>query len=192
VLTGIVQQDANDLLNTAAPCGVKRSSGIGVWDKLDAGAVVQLLPGMWGMFRVRWVRVVEALQCVIDVAGHGQVNGALVIVPVKGKAAVARGMPVLGDLVLFLESIEEVHGIVVGGVAYGKLIHDQGKAHIPGVMLPEAGSEWAGVVPMGKEEALEVFVGDAAGLWEAIHAFSDFHIDMAIVDKVMELVVVHD
>ncbi len=45
---------------------------------------------------------------------------------------------------------------------------------------------------MGKEQALEVFVGSAAGLWEAIHAFPDYHIDVSIVDKVMELVVVHD
>ncbi len=45
---------------------------------------------------------------------------------------------------------------------------------------------------MGKEQALEVFVGNAASLWEAVHAFLDFDIDVAIVDKVMELVVVHD
>ena len=45
---------------------------------------------------------------------------------------------------------------------------------------------------MGKEQALEVFIGNAASLWEAIRAFPDFHIDMSIVDKVMELVVFHD
>ncbi len=76
------------------------------------------------------------LQHAVDVAGHGQVNGALVIVPGKGKAAVACGMPILGDLVLLLESSEEVHGIITVGVADGKGIHDQGKAHIPGVMPP--------------------------------------------------------
>ncbi len=45
---------------------------------------------------------------------------------------------------------------------------------------------------MGKEQALEVFVGDVAGLREAIHVLSDFHIDVSIVDKVVELVVFHD
>ncbi len=132
----IIQQDSNDLLNAASPCGVKHSSGIGVWDKLDAGTIVWLLPGMWGMFWVHRVRVVEALQCTVDVAGHGQVDSVLVIVPGKGKATVSHGMPILGDLVLFLESSEEVHGIIAVGVAYGKVIHDQGKAHIPGVMVP--------------------------------------------------------
>jgi len=70
------------------------------------------------------------------VAGHGQVDGALVIVPGKGKAAVACGIPILGDLVLLLESREEMHGIIAVGVADDKVIHNQGEAHIPGVMLP--------------------------------------------------------
>jgi len=35
-------------------------------------------------------------------------------------------------------------------------------------------------------------MGDLAHLREPIHALSDFHIDMAIVDKGMQLVVVHD
>jgi len=35
-------------------------------------------------------------------------------------------------------------------------------------------------------------IGDLAHLREPIHAPSDFHIDMAIVDKGMQLIVVHD
>lgn len=45
---------------------------------------------------------------------------------------------------------------------------------------------------MGKEQALEVFIGNAAGLWEAVHAFPDFHIYVSVADKVVEIVVVHD
>jgi len=45
---------------------------------------------------------------------------------------------------------------------------------------------------VGKEQVLEVFVGDASSLREDIHAFPDFHIDVAIVDKVVEFVVFHD
>ncbi len=45
---------------------------------------------------------------------------------------------------------------------------------------------------MGKEQVLEVFIGNAAGLRETVHAFADFHIDVVIVDKVVELVVFHD
>jgi len=67
----IIQQDSNDLLNAAAPRGIKHSSGIGVWGKLDAGAIVRWLPGMWGMFWVCRARVVETLQCTVNVAGHG-------------------------------------------------------------------------------------------------------------------------
>ena len=45
---------------------------------------------------------------------------------------------------------------------------------------------------MRKEQALEVFVGNTAGLREAVHAFLHFHIDVSVVDKVVELVVFHD
>jgi len=176
----------------AAPCGIKCSGGVRVGDKLDVCTIVRLLPGMWGMFWVRRVRVAKALECTVDVAWHGQVDGALFIIPGKGEAAVACGIPILGDLVLFLESGEEMHGIISVGVTDGEVIHDQGKAYIPGVMSPEAGSERTGVVTVRKEQALEVFVGNASGLREAIHAFPDFHIDVAIVDKVMEFIVFHD
>lgn len=34
-------------------------------------------------------------------------------------------------------------------------------------------------------------MGDAAGLWEAVHAFSNLSIDVAAVDLIMEVVFVH-
>jgi len=37
-----------------------------------------------------------------------------------------------------------------------------------------------------------VVIGNAPGLGKAVHAFADFHIDVAFVDKVVELVMVHD
>jgi len=64
------------------------------------------------------------------------------------------GIPILGDLVVLLESGEEMHGIITVGVADGKVIHDQGKTHIPGVVSPEARSEWTGAVTVRKEQAL--------------------------------------
>ncbi len=134
----------------------------------------------------------KALECTVNVTGHGQVDGVLVIIPGKGVAAVTGGIPILGDLVVLLESSEEMRGIIAIGVVDGKVIHDQGKLHIPSVMAPEARSEWTGVITMKWEQALEVVISEASGLWEAIHAFPDFHIDMAIVDKVMEIVMVHD
>jgi len=39
---------------------------------------------------------------------------------------------------------------------------------------------------------LELIISKLACLREAIHAASDLHVDMAIVDKCMQLVVVHD
>jgi len=72
-----------------------------------------------------------------NVAVHGQCSRAWIGQRcTEGKATVAHGIPILGDLVLFLECSEEVHGIVAVGIAYGKVIHNQGKAYIPGDMSP--------------------------------------------------------
>ena len=45
---------------------------------------------------------------------------------------------------------------------------------------------------MWQKEFLEVVIGDATSLREAVHAFANFHIYVTIVDEVMEVVVLHD
>ncbi len=36
------------------------------------------------------------------------------------------------------------------------------------------------ILPMFGKWFLEEFVGKNAGLWEAVHAFADFHVDVSI------------
>jgi len=39
---------------------------------------------------------------------------------------------------------------------------------------------------------LQLVIGNLAGLWKAIHTPSNFHVDVTVVDKVMQFVVIHD
>jgi len=58
------------------------------------------------------------------------------------------GIPIFGDLVMGVQGSEKVSGVILVGVAYGKVIHDQSELDVSGVMLPQAWGEWAGVVAM--------------------------------------------
>jgi len=45
---------------------------------------------------------------------------------------------------------------------------------------------------MGEEQLLKMIVGNAASLGKAIHTLADLHINVAFVDEIVELVMVHD
>jgi len=49
--------------------------------ELDSGTIQRLLPGMRGMFRVVRQWVLEPLEGSFDVSWHGQVHGAVSVVP---------------------------------------------------------------------------------------------------------------
>jgi len=55
--------------------------------------------------------MLEALEGVLDVSGHGDIAGALVVVPIDGETTVAAAGPVLAHLVLLFECRHEVLGV---------------------------------------------------------------------------------
>jgi len=78
------------------------------------------------------------------------------------------------------------------GVLDSKVINHQGKSKWPGVMHPQPGCDWAGMIATGCQKHLELVISQFAGLWQTTHAPSDFNIDLAIVHQQLELVVLHD
>jgi len=80
--------------------------------------------------------MMEALQGTIDVPWHGEVDGALGVVPAETETAIPGGVPILGDLILLPQGGQEMHGIIAGGVPNSKIVYDQGEADIPGGVAP--------------------------------------------------------
>ncbi len=58
-------------------------------------------------------------------------------------------------------------------------------------MLVERRSTLDRTVSKGDEVLSELVVGNASGLFEARHAFSDFNVDVSVVDKVKKMVLVN-
>ena len=111
-------------------------------------------------------RMLEFVQCCLEIFWHGDVAGACGIVPVDGDSAEEGTGPVNGDGVEFLEGLDEVVGVLFADVLDPKVINDKGENYGLGVVLPESGGSGnRGETKMGKV-IFESVICDAAGLFE--------------------------
>ena len=95
------------------------------------------------------------------------------IVPVDGESAEEGTSTVDGDGVDFWEGLDEVVGVLFFDVLDAKVVNDEGEKYGLSVVLPQRrGSGYRGKTELGKV-SFEFVVGDADGLFEAGHAFSD-------------------
>lgn len=78
----------------------------------------------------------KAFQSPLNVAGHGNVKGAVFVVPLKGEADVSGAGPVKGGFVLLLKGADEAGNIVGIGVTDTKVVGDQGEHEIGVQVLP--------------------------------------------------------
>jgi len=146
----IVMEDTNNFLDVFAISSIKDSGVVGGWGILDFCTIIGVLPSMGGMFRAFWMGVSELQEGPFNVSRHGEVNSALVIVPLKGKTTIPGGCPIFSDLIMLPEGIEEVGGIIPVGVSNNKAIDNQGESDVTGVMLPEPRGEQTGVIAVGE------------------------------------------
>ncbi len=77
-------------------------------NELWSFSVLGCIPWMRGMLRGGWARVVESLQRFGDIVGHGEIDGALIIVPFEVNSAKDGAIPVDSERVLFLEAVDEM------------------------------------------------------------------------------------
>lgn len=73
-----------------------------------------------------------------------------------------------------------------------KVVNNQREGDGTSLVFEETGCVFRLVVARGREMFDEPIVGNFAGLWEAIHAFTNLDVNVAIVDFVREVVLVHD
>ena len=117
----------------------------------------------------RWI--LEFVKGYLEIFGHGGIAGACGIVPVNVDSAEEGTGPVDGYGIQFLEGLDEVVGVFLANVLEPKVINDEGENDGFGGVLPEReGSGNRGEAKVG-EVSFEPVVEDAAGLFEAGHAF---------------------
>ena len=116
--------------------------------------------------------MLEFVKSCLGIFWHGDVAGAYVIVPVNGESAEYGNGTVNGYGVEFLEGLNGVVRVLFADVHNPKVINDEGENDgLGGVLSERRSSGNRGESRMG-EVSFESVVGDAAGLFEAGHAFS--------------------
>ena len=124
----------------------------------------------------------------MEIFGHGDVTGVCSVVPVDGESAEEGTNPVEGDGVEFMEVLDEVVGVLFSNVLDAKVVYNKGEEYGFGVVLPQRrGSGYRGETELG-EVSFESVDGDAVGLLEAGHAFSDLKVDLAVGTECAEAV----
>ena len=125
-------------------------------------------------------RMLEFLKGCLEIFWHGDVADVCGIVSVNGEFAEEGTGPIDRYVIQFLEGLDDVVGFFLADVLDPKVINDEGENCGLGGVLPERrGLGHRGEAKMG-EVRFESVVGDAAGLFEAGHAFSDLWVDPAV------------
>lgn len=75
--------------------------------------------------------VSEAEDSFFDVVGHVEADGSFDIVPVEGYAAEELALPVGGELVFFLEMVDEVEHIIFGDEFDAEIIDNEDEVDGP-------------------------------------------------------------
>ena len=134
----------------------------------------------------------EALEGFSDVAWHGEINSAVHVVPLDLEAEIEIAIPVSRDLVLRVEDIPEMLSVLTADVFDTKVVNHKGETDRAGDVGEQTGRVGRGGVAMGREVGKEGVIGEAAGLREAVHAATDLGVDITVVHKGAEVVVLKD
>ena len=158
--------------------GLRRQQGgiVGLVSILDDCAIDRLVPGMRGVLGARWRRVMKLVEVLFDVCWNGDVTYELVIVPVDGKTAIEGTSPFDGNSIKLLERLYEMVRRVFADVLDTKIVNHKGEADVFGGMLPNGRGPSDGGVAKLCKVYLEPIICDAAGMFQAWHAFADLQV----------------
>ena len=142
------------------------------------------------MLRAFGRRILEFEKGCLEIFGHRDVAGACGIVPVNSESAEEGTGPVDGDGVQFLEGLDEVVGVFLAVVLDPKVVNNEGENDGLGGVLPESRSYGNRGEPKMGKMIFDPVVGDAAGLFEAMRAFSDPEVNLVVRTECAEVVLV--
>ena len=140
---------------------------------------------MLGTFRAIMFVFLELLT---DVARHGYVEGAVMIIPFEAYPTIEFSISIFGELIFFFDRRDEVVYVLLTRVFHPKIIHSKGKCDGLCGMFPQAGGLFAFIITMGGKAFLQEFVCQYTSLGEAPNCPSHFQVYVSIVHLVCEVV----
>ena len=107
------------------------------------------------MLRFVRSRYPEPCACFLDKVGDREINGAAGVIPVEVQTTEQIAAPVDGDVIMFLERIDEVLRMVFTGVLDAEVINDEVEHDWASDVLEEAGCVACGKVAVSGKVFLE-------------------------------------
>ena len=78
------------------------------------------------------------------------------------------------------DGVDEMRGVSCGEIFYAEIVDAESERGVLRAMAPEAWGKWHGFVS-GRFQFLDELVeGEDAGFFEAVHAATDFEVDVAV------------
>ena len=177
--TGIVEENTNNFTDTL-DSGSVEGWGVVLGGHLHFGSILGSFKFVWAVGGLD-VSVGKAGKSSGNIAGHGELNSASNIVPVKVETTELVAGPVDGDVIVFGEHRQEVVSIVLANILDAKVVDNEGKHDGFGGVAEQAGGV-SSFNKAGREElAHELFVGKVRGLGQAVHAAVNADVNKTIV-----------
>jgi len=158
--------------------------------ELGGGTILGLGPSVGCMLGASGSGVIETLESLGDVVGHREIHGAINIIPSESDTKIQIAGPISGDLIFGLEGIAKMFGMFATNVFDTKIINDEAKGNRACNMAEQTRGVFCLNVTMLGKVGNKLVVGNSASLGEAIHAAADFNVDVIIVDKGRQVVVI--
>ena len=136
--TSSVVEEFTDGSLDAFDAGRWEGWGVIVWiSELHFSTVLRLVVSMWGvLWSFRW-RMVELGESFGDISWHGEVAGALDVIPFEGDATVERGIPINRDsFVVSFEYAEKMVGVFFSFVFDREVVNNKAELDWSIRMLP--------------------------------------------------------
>jgi hypothetical protein len=119
--------------------------------------------------------VLKGLQGACDISRHGNIAGALSIIPDKGQATVTGAAP--------------IGAVICVGLRHAKIFDDETEDDVAGFVFSQAGRHRDTVTAVWRRQLCnELVIGVAAGLGQAVPAAANIDEDKPVVDKPEEIV----
>jgi hypothetical protein len=183
--TGIVEDAPDDALDVFDVCVAEEGRHVGREGTLGSAAKLFWLGSIGTTLRLWQGGMLVFLQLIDDVAWHGNVEGACVVIPFEVYAPVEVAIPILGELIFVFDAHDKVVGIFLTRIFHAEIVDNKcegdGVCHV----LPEAGRLLAFKISVGGKAFLEEIVGQDAGLGKSPHGTLDFQINVSVEDFVL-------
>ncbi len=167
-------------------CVAEEGRRVGREGTLGFAAKLFRLGSKGTMLRLWWGGMLVFLQLFDDVAWHGSVEGACIVIPFEVYSAVEVAIPIFGGFIFLFDAHDKVVDIFLMHIFHAKIVDNKCEGYGAWCVLPEAGHLLAFKISMGGKAFLEELVGQDAGLGKSPHGTLHFQINVSIEDFVLK------